>query len=257
MASESGMAGIVRNAAAKKTYREFMERRQRLIESIQGAGKSGGVVWSAYPFGITTEDELNKNHLRRSCHGVTAERLVVLAQAIEEMATNDIPKIQNLYGAEDISRRLWLPLVLPAGFTKLTYQSHDAWAVSDKDVEILTYLERDPVSNKVFQLQLDVQSFLDEHCLSRDNVVIRRQSGSRLLAKLWLSELDREPARIPSRCILFEWQSDDMLPPIFYGGHSSARRLDKKETVARWKCYEFIEYPDGRPVRKKGIVCGG
>ncbi|MFZ2949802.1 MAG: hypothetical protein WA003_09995 [Desulfuromonadaceae bacterium] len=229
---------ISANAALKK----WIRRRDNLIKRLLGSSP-----WVLAPY-RQAGDDIDDDAVRireqspRCCFAITAEERAAVVDEIG-MLSIEAPAIAAMInvGTAKASRSMWLPLLAPAGFQKLVFCENTAYSVLPNTVMHLSvYVNKETVT-------LDVGDFLTERGWRRDQVSIRRASGSRFVARLW--DAAGNASRILTHCVIVDYADD--LSQRISSQSSRARRIDAKDPAATWYCYEFIFYPAGRPSRSK------
>jgi hypothetical protein len=223
-----------------RAHYSLLFRRNNLVKRLRK-----DAPWLLEPYRLDTVDSrrgIYEQSMHRICIAIPAERRAEITEKIDllEIEAEIIAEMFSVAGV-NAERRMRLPVLTPAGFRKLVFSENKAHSVLPINISTLKY--RDGST----EYSLDVDDFLAEQGWRRDQVTIRRSSGSRYAARLW--DADGNSSRIQTNCVLVDYSAD--LPQRVFVQQSRAPRLDAKIPAATWYCYDFIYYPDGRPKRAK------
>lgn len=227
---------------ADNEYRDWLRRRTTLIEQLYFEA-----AWKLEPYGadvaVFCDREMN---MARSCIAIPPGKRAVTTEEISLLAA-EAELIKSMFNRSfsGSARSMWLPIIATEGFKKLVFTEHDANSPKDENIKTLQH------GKGVNAKSLNVDDFLAERGWRRDQVTIRRSSGSGYIARLW-DATSPKGKRIQSNCILVDFANDlDQRVSVRQPG---AKRVDAQMPASTWHQYEFLYYPAGRPRKPKGKV---
>lgn len=225
---------------ADDEHRDWLLRRNSLIKQLQL-----DAAWKLEPFGEDVSLFCDRERsTARSCIAIAPEKRAEIAGKIALMAA-EAELIKTMFNGCFCrsARSMWLPIIAPEGLKKLVFSQNDAYCVEPENIVTLHH------GYGLSAATLNVDDYLAERGWRRDQVTIRRPSGSRYEARLWAGA-DLE--RIQSNCVLVDF-ADDLGQRVSVR-EPGAKRVDAQVPAATWHHYEFLYYPAGRPRKPKGRV---
>ncbi|NVN98873.1 MAG: hypothetical protein HXX17_06065 [Geobacteraceae bacterium] len=222
---------------ADNEHKDWLRRRNSLIEHLNFEA-----LWKLEPYG--TDVTVFYENTVRSCIAIPPEKRAEIMEEIELLAA-EAELIKSMFNAVfgRSGSSMWLPIIVSEGFKKLVFTEHDAYSSEDENIKTLQH------GKGLNAESLNVDDFLAVRGWRRDQVTIRRSSGSRYVARLWTGA---NVERIQSNCVLVDFANDlDQRVSVRQPG---AKRVDAQKPAAIWHQYEILYYPDGRPRKPKGKI---
>lgn len=227
---------------AGNEHRDWLLRRNSLIEQLYSAA-----AWKLEPYGADVAFFCGGGaSTARSCIAIPPEKRTEITEEIAILAA-EAQLIKTMFNASfsgSVSS-MWLPIIAPNKFKKLVFTENDANSPQDENIKTLQHRVGHVTET------LNVDDFLAVRSWRRDQVTIRRSSGSGYVARIWDAAAPKGK-RIQSNCILVDFADDlDQRVSVREPG---AKRVDAQKPAATWHQYEFLYYPAGRPRKPKGKV---